>query len=100
MLATSALAGAGESALAERLPSKGTPPHALIQFSTGLPRLEWADPQNSRAASFALDDPMEERELVSYNRVLGGVTRLMHTTLVSMNDGLAQLNSAGGPFQV
>lgn len=99
-LATSALADARESALAQRLPSEGTPPRALMRFGTGLPRLEWVDPQNSGVASFVLDDPVEERELVSYNGVLGGMARLMHIVLVSMNDGLVQLNSASGPFQV
>jgi hypothetical protein len=46
------------------------PPRALKWLGTGLPRLEWADPQNLGAAPFILDDPMEEREWVSYNEML------------------------------
>lgn len=92
-----ALANAGDTAVVERPQSEGTvslgtsvePPRALMRLGTSLPWLKWADPQNLGATSFVLDDPAEERELVGYNRVLGGVARLMHTTLISMNDGLA-----------
>lgn len=103
---TLALAGIGETAPAERPQSEGVvslgtsvdPPRALMRL--GTPWLEWVDPQNLGATSFVLNDPAEEREWVSYNGTLRGVTRLMHTALVSMNDGLAQLNSAGGSFKV
>lgn len=74
------------------------PPQTPIRMGTNMPRLMWADQQNPRAPPFILDDPAEEKEWHDYCGIMKGVAHLLHTALVSANNGLKQF--ATDPYLV
>jgi hypothetical protein len=69
-------------------------------MGTNRPWLELADLQNPRAPPFVLDDPAEDKEWRRFHEIMGGMAHLLNTTLVIVNDGLKQFNSATNPYEV